>query len=589
MLAILKMSVMANSQFSITSDYTTPSLTSAQTSYYNLITNNPALDNAQWVNLNDPMNQIQDGGMLTILIDTADLEATFTPLNVEYIDSNNYEYMGAVLDTSGYTTNDYIILEKYNGRLLAEIYLSGQYYRIFPITNQTSLLAKFNSIDSLTCANEDVEDENNCECTMSSSTCIIDLLITYPKSQYNNVSAMHDLANIAVARTNYTLINSLVKNRIRLVGVTCVVYENDSWNENLSIDTEVDLMRDLYNDTNSHLRKICDSLDPDIVEHLAIGTNFGNDYGYTESTPAISGNNFGATKINFAISQRYTFVHELGHSMGGDHQATMCPMQAYTLPNLGLQTVIYRASSPNRILNYSNPGRKHLNVATGDSEASNACVISNSGCDVGSIADATDCIPYLSRTFDTNCNPSNITVSVNLYPNSTCNTSSFKYEFKYSFDGKGFSSGCSISSNTSCTISMTNKHRIFIKVILYNSSNVYLTERTYMYNELCSNTENYLKRENYNHNNEDITQPSLDVKTRICGDKLTLDIHNSFEVISGILRLLDLNGKILKEVKITIIKGNSVSSIDINELPKGIYFASISNQELLLSSSKFVK
>lgn len=69
---IIETSVIANSQFSITSNYSSPSLTTAQTSYYDLIANNPALDNAQWVNLNDPMNQIQDGGMLTISIDTAD-------------------------------------------------------------------------------------------------------------------------------------------------------------------------------------------------------------------------------------------------------------------------------------------------------------------------------------------------------------------------------------------------------------------------------------------------------------------------------------------------------------------------------------
>jgi hypothetical protein len=206
--------------------------------------------------------------------------------------------MGAVLDTSGYTTNDYIIIEKYNGRLLAEIYISGEYYRIFPITNQTSLLAKFTSLDSLTCANEDVEDENSCECTMSNSTCIIDLLVTYPKSQYNNVAAMYDLSNIAVARTNYTLINSLVKHRIRLVGVSCIVYENDDWVENLSIVTEWDYIKDLYDDSNSHLRKICDSLDVDIVEHLAIGNNFGFDYGYTESIPATPGYNFGVSQIN---------------------------------------------------------------------------------------------------------------------------------------------------------------------------------------------------------------------------------------------------------------------------------------------------
>ena len=110
-----------------------------------------------------------------------------------------------------------------------------------------------------------------------------------------------------------------------------------------------------------------------------------------------------------------------------------------------------------------------------------------------------------------------------------------------------------------------------------------------MYNELCSNTENYLRREKSNHNTEDITQPSLDVKTRISGDKLTLDIYNSVATITGTLKLLDLNGKILKEVKLTITKGNSISSININELPNGIYIASISNQELLLFSSKFVK
>ncbi|MBK6544816.1 MAG: zinc-dependent metalloprotease [Saprospiraceae bacterium] len=577
-----------NAQFTVTSNYQTPTLNTPQTNYYNLITNTPGLDYAYWVNLNDPMIQIQEGGLLTVSIDTADLEATFTPLNVEYVDSNNYEYLGAVLDTHGCTTSDYIIIEKYGGRLVAEIYMSGEYYRIFPITSGVSLLGKFTSLDTLDCAiEEEGYEENECECTMSNNSCIIDLLVTYPKSQYNNVAAMYDLANIGGGRTNYTLINSLVKHRIRLVGVTCVVYETDSWNENLSITTEVDEMRTLYDNTNSHLRKIIDSLAPDIVEHLSIGINFGNAYGITEAVPASSGNNFGVTKIASAISQRYTFVHELGHSMGGNHQLTMCPMQAFALPNVNLQTVVYAGSNPNRILNYSNPGRKHLNIETGDSEANNACVISNTSCDVAGISTPADCIPFLSRTFDNNCNPSNITVSVSLYPSALCNTNSYKYEYKYSFDGKAFTTGCSLSTNTTCAIGMTNKHRIFVKVILYSLSNVYITERTFMFNELCSQTPNFLRRNktvDSTHNDK----RDINVHTLITGDELLLEVY-SHESISGDVYLWNVNGLLLRNSKITLSKGKNVSLIDLNDLPKGVYFLTLSDSSDQLYIHKFIK
>lgn len=167
------------------------------------------------------------------------------------------------------------------------------------------------------------------------------------------------------------------------------------------------------------------------------------------------------------------------------------------------------------------------------------------------------------------------------------NTNSYKYEYKYSFDGKAFTTGCSLSTNTTCAIGMTNKHRIFVKVILYSLSNVYITERTFMFNELCSQTPNFLRRNktvDSTHNDK----RDINVHTLITGDELLLEVY-SHESISGDVYLWNVNGLLLRNSKITLSKGKNVSLIDLNDLPKGVYFLTLSDSSDQLYIHKFIK
>ncbi|MBK8451048.1 MAG: T9SS type A sorting domain-containing protein [Saprospiraceae bacterium] len=80
----------------------------------------------------------------------------------------------------------------------------------------------------------------------------------------------------------------------------------------------------------------------------------------------------------------------------------------------------------------------------------------------------------------------------------------------------------------------------------------------------------------------------INVHTLITGDELLLEVY-SHESISGDVYLWNVNGLLLRNSKITLSKGKNVSLIDLNDLPKGVYFLTLSDSSDQLYIHKFIK
>lgn len=80
----------------------------------------------------------------------------------------------------------------------------------------------------------------------------------------------------------------------------------------------------------------------------------------------------------------------------------------------------------------------------------------------------------------------------------------------------------------------------------------------------------------------------INVHTLITGDELLLEVY-SHESISGMYIYGMLMGSFLRNSKITLSKGKNVSLIDLNDLPKGVYFLTLSDSSDQLYIHKFIK
>ncbi len=270
--------------------------------------------NTQLISLRSVADTQQDGILsFRVPADTNQYQAVATEIIAE--DKRNYVWNGDMIDVPGAIT---IVSTK--GKINAHMTLNGKEYEIRPLEDNVYAMVERTEwdTDADECSDLKVaegakaaEDESltNGRKTSCTPRVVRVLVLSTPAARARNAD-IAGLANLAIAQFNQAQTNSAVNGRLNLVlaGVK-------GWNlaESIPRDDVAELAR------NSVVRDRRAAANADLVVCFVAGADYGGTRGRVDAIGPSFNDAFAVVRVDFATNG-YTFVHEVGHLYGAQHQ-----------------------------------------------------------------------------------------------------------------------------------------------------------------------------------------------------------------------------------------------------------------------------
>ncbi|MBK6545780.1 MAG: T9SS type A sorting domain-containing protein [Saprospiraceae bacterium] len=516
----------------------------------------------QWISIGDAYLYLNND-TLELNLPDSNVICRYIFLDAEYLDTLNYYWSGEWVNQNVITPN-HILLNSIGGMVSGEFIYNDFMYRLWPITPEYQILVKLDSINDEETADLPEIDDEEYEgiCTSNNNNCVTDLLIVYPPHIESNNIEIINISQILTNQINTSFARSRIGQRVNLVGVAKIT---DTWTDG-SISNDFNSISHLATNSASNLYALINILKADVVVLLTEGPNWSTGAFGRAIQPANPTFFCGAVKLEGALNNRYTFTHEVGHLFGAGHEDNFAPAKAKLLNTIYgyFETVMHQTgSNSKRILNYSNPTVYYYGEATGtDGVKCNANVIQNQGCVTSSLRPNPQCRIKATGTFDSECNPTSLTVSVQM-EGSNCNVS--YYGFEYSFDGFNF-----FQTFNPIIPVPTGTTRINVKIIAYNSSFQVITFLSKSFGTLCPQ----------NHSG-----PRSKKLIKKLGE-------NEFQKIQlsdfKLCYMYNIDGRLIKTIKDRNELVDFSSEFMIT-LPNGVYFLNIINENNNSSIFKLIK
>jgi hypothetical protein len=536
---------------------------------------------------------------------------TFTANQVksEYIDENNYSWMGNINGQGD------VFLAAKDGGNIGFINIKDAYYFLHPLGGNKCALVKqnSNSFPLATCGNHEVESMSGiwtCANTPCAST--IDVLIlvsteanTWLNNNYGFWKGLYLWVGTEVM--NFSLANSGVPNTFirptylfdvpfsysftipnEPVGITSdelTFYTDEDYNGNYSgFNTQVKAWRDYY---HSDLVIFLTNRGYGISSQPGVTV-----FGAAISVPTSGSGNYDYRAIveaPYLFAPHFTMAHELSHLFGCNHSfvsPTDCPNAHHfnDADGFGYKTIVASGSEPGtRILRYSNPAILYNGVPTGiisaSENANNALQMKVATCDVaeyrtnpfkvGVSGMSNMCIRGQQEGYEYKA----IITTDGLYQPIL---PPYSYQWQISSDGNsvpytdilgGTSSKISFSYPPYCDhfdirVRVTGSNW---NVVAYSHSFGINTSHCFQ----CGGAEQRNSTDEIQ-NSDQLLIPNPN-DGRFC---LNFDSKETSEIS---LDLINLNGQILKNEKFSVDFGKNEISLDFENLPIGSYFVRITS------------
>jgi Secretion system C-terminal sorting domain/Metallo-peptidase family M12 len=543
----------------------------------------PSTQSIQLVKLSD-VNNVQSGGLLSINVPGEPGSFTMRVERAEYQDQNNYVWQGKRMVTDTLVSPDLILLIKENGRISGSVAVDGHYYTIFPLSVNFQVLIRNKELQQPIDSYPPGEHSPEESCVMGTSQCVTDILILYTSGALAQYPDMGVLGKMCIQQLKSAFVRSGISQQVRLVGIEQMpgawINQTSATDEALSLQTSLSF-------PNSPVSQLRNAVDADLVVLLSSGVNYasGASIGHANEIPAGTLSNGSAVvKASAAVSNAYVFAHETGHLFGGRHQddSDDLPARAHefdgTFHGHTYHYLTIMHTNSNQILNYSNPNKTYLSVATGTSDRFNACKIQDYGCGVSQIVASDICRVRATGSFS--CAQNRLTVSAQFkQENGTACPVSY-WQFDVSFDGVNYTNGIPILFGNTVINYPACTNTIFLRIKAFDSGLNVLSSSFEMFSPpaLCqcvpsSGTGGGSPRPLVN--NEDVQSPMAPVKVSIIPNpandlfELQIETEGADEIS---LEIFNQQGvQVLSLPSMEVGKGTQLFAVDVANLPAGMY------------------
>ncbi len=344
-----------------------------QSRRYSLISTDVLTQNASFVTMAGAL-ELSNARLLRVTVPEESVSYQFVATPKETL-SSEVLWQGNLPETSRIDGSLSLIAAE--GEVYGQFSIGESTYTLNDLTGGLFLLVKLNNSVMISEKSPLVVDPSEITPSASSAVaCTINIMVLYTAKAKLASSNINSLITTAISQMNTAFLNSKITSKVNLIYKV-----QTEFTEKSNIDNTLSALI-----ADSGIKALRIQKKADIVVLLTNGS-FGLDYGIAPLGPS-KPYAYAVVQVGQATSGRYTFTHEVGHTLGADHEDGSGYAKGYKfISGTERRTIMHTLGSGSRIQHFSNPNVKYPNttsgVATGVvNSKDNAKVIANNACTV---------------------------------------------------------------------------------------------------------------------------------------------------------------------------------------------------------------